>query len=119
MNNGASRPPAVTGSITIDSKGMPTMENPPPKAPFMKQIRKTPAKATRIVVAVSSTRPPPQLTRASRSPPAERASQPRPVGIGDETADRRFDLATRDADVPQCAIVEFAEGRNSVATDEI
>src|ERR1700682_3436813 len=54
MNNGARRPPAVTGSITIDSRGMPTMENPPPKAPFMKQIRKTPAKTIRIVVAVSS-----------------------------------------------------------------
>src|ERR1700688_4100147 len=54
MNKGASRPPAVTGSITIDNNGMPTMENPPPKAPFMKQIRNTPAKADRIVVAVNS-----------------------------------------------------------------
>src|SRR5580693_1763641 len=54
MNKGASRPPAVTGSITIDNNGMPTMENPPPNAPFMKQIRKTPAKATMIVVTVSS-----------------------------------------------------------------
>ena len=51
MNNGASRPPAVTGSITIDNSGMPTMENPPPNAPFMKQIRNTPAKATRIVAS--------------------------------------------------------------------
>src|ERR1700742_3905871 len=110
MNKGASRPPAVTGSITIDNSGIPTMENPPPNAPFMKQIRKTPAKATRMVVAVSSTRPPPQLRHAS---------QPRPVGIGDETTDRRFDLATRDADVRQCAIVEFAKGRNGIATDEI
>jgi hypothetical protein len=54
MNNGASRPPAVTGSITSDSRGMPTMANPPPNAPFMKQIRNTPAKAIRIVVVVSS-----------------------------------------------------------------
>jgi hypothetical protein len=28
------------------------MENPPPNAPFMKQIRNTPAKAIRIVAAV-------------------------------------------------------------------
>src|SRR6201994_4373960 len=54
MNSGASRPPAVTGSITSDSRGMPTMEKPPPNAPFMKQIRNTPAKATRIVASVSS-----------------------------------------------------------------
>ncbi len=54
MNNGASRPPAVTGSITIDSSGMPTMEKPPPNAPFMKQIRNTPAKAIRIVETVNS-----------------------------------------------------------------
>src|SRR5258705_12584421 len=54
MNNGARRPPAVTGSITIESSGMPTMENPPPNAPFMKQIRNTPANAIRIVVTVSS-----------------------------------------------------------------
>src|ERR1700757_2556236 len=59
MNNGASRPPAVTGSITSDNKGMPTMENPPPNAPFMKQIRKTPPKAIRIVVVVSSMASPP------------------------------------------------------------
>ena len=44
----------MTGSITIDNSGMPTMEKPPPNAPFMKQIRKTPAKATRIVALVSS-----------------------------------------------------------------
>src|ERR1700760_47154 len=54
MNSGASRPPAVTGSMTSDSKGMPTMEKPPPNAPFMKQIRNTPAKAMRIVASVSS-----------------------------------------------------------------
>ncbi len=30
------------------------MANPPPNAPFMKQIRNTPAKATRTVAAVSS-----------------------------------------------------------------
>src|SRR5271154_7093153 len=54
MNNGARRPPAVTGSITNDNSGMPTMENPPPNAPFMKQIRNTPAKETRPVATVSS-----------------------------------------------------------------
>ena len=32
----------MTGSITNDNSGMPTMENPPPNAPFMKQIRNTP-----------------------------------------------------------------------------
>src|ERR1700709_158573 len=53
MNHGASRPPAVAGSITNDSSGMPTMENPPPNAPFMKQISDTPAKATRMVAAVN------------------------------------------------------------------
>jgi hypothetical protein len=37
MNNGARRPPAVTGSITTDNNGMPIIENPPPNAPFMKQ----------------------------------------------------------------------------------
>ena len=31
------------------------MENPPPNAPFMKQISDTPAKATRIVAAVNCT----------------------------------------------------------------
>ena len=49
----------MTGSITIDNSGMPTIENPPPNAPFMKQIRNTPAKVTRIVVTVSSMTPPP------------------------------------------------------------
>src|SRR6185295_889172 len=57
MNNGARRPPAVTGSITNDNSGMPTMENPPPNAPFMKQIRNTPANAIKTVVAVSSMAP--------------------------------------------------------------
>src|SRR6266702_4287036 len=57
MNNGASRPPAVTGSITNDNSGMPTIENPPPNAPFMKQIRNTPAKAIRTVVSVNSMAP--------------------------------------------------------------
>src|SRR5262249_18128910 len=57
MNSGASRPPAVTGSITRDSSGMPTMAKPPPKAPFMKQIRKTAAKAMRMVVGFSSMLP--------------------------------------------------------------
>src|ERR1700733_14949778 len=55
MNKGASKPPAVTGSITIDNSGMPTMENPPPNAPFMKQIRNTPAKVTKNVSNVSVT----------------------------------------------------------------
>ena len=53
-------PPAVTGYITTDNSGMPIMENPPPNAPFMKQIRNTPAKATRIVAAVNSKGPPPK-----------------------------------------------------------
>jgi hypothetical protein len=50
----ASSPHAVTGSITRDSNGIPMMEKPPPNAPFIMQIRKTPAKATRIVVIVNS-----------------------------------------------------------------
>ena len=54
----------MTGSITIDNSGIPTIENPPPNAPFMKQIRNTPAKVTRIVVTVSSMTPPPSLVRA-------------------------------------------------------
>ncbi|MGX1392108.1 hypothetical protein AB7M70_001517 [Bradyrhizobium japonicum] len=54
MKSGASRPPAVTGSITHDSNGMPTMEKPPPNAPFMKQIRKTPEKAMITVATVKS-----------------------------------------------------------------
>src|SRR5215472_14921643 len=54
MNKGASRPPAVTGSIMIDNSGMPAMENPPPDAPFMKQIRNKPAKATSIVETVTA-----------------------------------------------------------------
>src|SRR5262245_27833086 len=54
MNNGASRPPAVTGSITSDNSGMPTMAKPPPNAPFMKAIKNTPANATRIVAIVNS-----------------------------------------------------------------
>jgi hypothetical protein len=45
--------------MTIDNSGMPTMAKPPPNAPFIKLIRKTPAKATRIVAAVSSMRRPP------------------------------------------------------------
>src|SRR5712672_1655364 len=95
MNNGARSPPAVTGSITSDSSGMPTMENPPPNAPFMKQIRDTPAKATRIVAAVNSMARPP--------------SHPRLVGTRHETADRRFDLAAREADVLQFAIIELVK----------
>jgi hypothetical protein len=71
MNNGASRPPAVTGSITSDSIGMPTTAKPPPNAPFMKQIRKTPAKATRIVAVVSSMA---RLPTDALDPPLVRAS---------------------------------------------
>src|SRR5258708_22173483 len=94
MNNGARRPPAVTGSMTNDNSGMPTMENPPPNEPFMKQIRNTPAKAIRIVGAVNS---------------IAASSYPRPVGTSHETVDRRFDLATREADVAQFAIIEFTK----------
>src|SRR5215475_8425460 len=104
MNKGASRPPAVTGSITIDNSGMPTMENPPPNAPFMKQIRKTPEKATRIVATVSSERP-------SSHPPA--------VGDSHETVDRRLDLRTLEAGVTQCAVVELVEARNGGAAGEV
>src|ERR1043165_8100143 len=93
MNSGARRPPAVTGSITIDNSGMPTMENPPPNEPFMKQIRKTPAKATRIVAAVNS---------MGASP------YPGRVGLRDEAVDRGFYLAAREADVAQFASVELA-----------
>src|SRR5262249_13104686 len=125
MNKGASRPPALTGSITIDNSGMPTMENPPPNAPFMKQIRNTPAKATRIVATVSSMRPPPQLTRAGVllrvEPPRPRrpSSHPRLVGRSDETVDRRFDLGTIEPDVAQCAVVKLAKAGDGGAPDEI
>src|SRR6266702_5756292 len=54
MNNGENKPPAVTGSITNDKSGIPMMENPPPKAPFINEITNTPVKATRIVTNVSS-----------------------------------------------------------------
>ncbi|BBU31994.1 hypothetical protein BTHE68_57280 (plasmid) [Burkholderia sp. THE68] len=54
MNRGASNPPAVTGSITNDNSGIPMIEKPPPKAPFMKEIRNTPEKAIRMVATVSS-----------------------------------------------------------------
>src|SRR5580765_3014557 len=98
---------------------MPTMENPPPNAPFMKQIRNTPAKATRIVAAVSSMRPPPWSRRAGvyeragrwlrRAQVTKPSSHPRPVRSGHGTVDRRFDLAPYEADVPQCAVVELAK----------
>src|SRR5262249_14361944 len=110
---------------TIDSSGMPTIENPPPNAPFMKQIRNTPAKATRIVATVSSMRPPPQLTRAGvrrrvvSSRPREPSSLPRLVGESDATADRPLDLGTHEADVPQGAVVELVETLDSGATEEI
>src|ERR1700752_3477897 len=128
MNKGARRPPAVTGSITIDNSGMPIMENPPPNAPFMKQIRNTPGKATRIVAAVSSMRLTPQLPRARvhlGAGRSRRGEQPRrpscthPRGRGDEAVDRRFDLGTRDTHVLQDAVVEFVEGRSSGATNEV
>src|SRR6185295_11969836 len=54
-NNGASNAPAVKGSITSESKGMPMIAKPPPKAPFMNAMRKTPARASRTVAAPSST----------------------------------------------------------------
>ncbi|MFY9953001.1 hypothetical protein [Bradyrhizobium sp.] len=38
--------------MTIDNSGMPTMAKPPPKAPFIKAIKNTPAKA-RTIVAIS------------------------------------------------------------------
>src|SRR5580704_16743833 len=118
MNRGASKPPAVTGSITVDSSGMPTMAKPPPKAPFMKQIRKTPTKATRMVAAVSSMLSPPYQVytgerlyirpRGSRRP----SSPPRPVGKGGaKAADRLFDLALREADVPQLGVIGLAKPR--------
>ena len=50
----------MTGSITTDNNGMPIMENPPPNAPFMKQIRNTPANTMRIVAGVTSKCSPPQ-----------------------------------------------------------
>ena len=48
MNSGASTAPAVIGSMTSDSSGMPMIANPPPKAPCMKAIRNMPRAATRI-----------------------------------------------------------------------
>jgi len=51
-NSGASKAPAESGSMTIDNSGMPTMAKPPPKAPFIKAIKNTPAKA-RTMVAIS------------------------------------------------------------------
>jgi hypothetical protein len=53
-NNGASKAPAVSGSMTTDSKGIPIIAKPPPKAPFMKAMKKTPASAIRIVAMFSS-----------------------------------------------------------------
>src|SRR5262245_27754212 len=107
MNRGASRPPAVTGSITIDNSGMPTMENPPPNAPFMKQIRNTPAKATRIVAIVRSI--------GSSHPSISGWS----AGRSDEAVDRRLDLGAHEADVAQCAVVELVQACDGGAADEI
>jgi hypothetical protein len=41
------------------------------------------------------------------------------VGKSDETVDRRFNLGTHEANVSQCAVVEFAKARDGGATDEI
>src|SRR5271154_350283 len=103
MNNGARRPPAVTGSITNDNSGMPTMENPPPNAPFMKQIRNTPAKAINTVGTVSS-------GAIILSPP---------IGNGHDAVDRCLDLATRDTDVLQCAVIELAKVCNGGTANEM
>src|SRR5882672_5417997 len=110
MNNGARRPPAVTGSITIDNSGMTTIENPPPNAPFMKQIRNTPAKVTRTVATVSSMAPPPRLARAWVHRGSE-GHHPfvRLAGKWDETVDSRLNLETGQANVSQCAIVEIVK----------
>src|SRR5690349_21118540 len=54
MNSGARKAPAVSGSITIDSSGMPMIAKPPPNPPFMKAIRKVAASATTMVKNVSS-----------------------------------------------------------------
>jgi len=39
--------------------------------------------------------------------------------MSDEPIDRRFDLRTREADVPQGAVIELAQACNGGATDEI
>jgi len=41
------------------------------------------------------------------------------IGKSDETVDRRFDLGTLEADVPQRAVVELAKGCDGGATGEI
>jgi hypothetical protein len=42
-----------------------------------------------------------------------------PVASGCEAADRRIDLGTREANVPECTVVELAKACNGGATDEI
>ncbi len=98
------------------------------KRPFMKQIRNTPAKATRMVATVSSMSPPPWLTRAGvrlrRGDGGRRRSLSGPCPVGDEAADRGFDLAPHQADIAQVrshrnrgAVRWRRGGRNSARSD--
>lgn len=51
--SGANSAPAVNGSITRARIGIPIIANPPPKLPFMKAMKNTPA-SVRSIVAGSS-----------------------------------------------------------------
>jgi hypothetical protein len=49
MKVGASSAPAVMGSMTSASIGMPMIAKPPPNAPFMKVVKYTASIETRMV----------------------------------------------------------------------
>src|SRR5262245_42575483 len=86
-NSGASRAPAVRGSLTSGRRGIPTMAKPPPNAPRMKAIRKTAARLTMIAAALSSM----SMLSVSR-PPAQEIEHP--VHI-DAVADSAHVVAAR------------------------
>ncbi len=81
-SSGASKAPAVSGSMASASTGIPTVAAPPPNAPFMKAMMKTPQSAAAMAagsVARLKQRPPDARYRAQRG---FRTAAIRTAGLG-------------------------------------
>ena len=124
MNSGASRPPAVTGSITSRQQRDADDGEAAAERAFHEADQEDAGEGDEdggngqfhVTASASGVRrrAPAHAFPGSRRP----SSFSRLVGTG-EAADRPLDLASREADVPQLGVVELAKSRDGGAAGEI
>lgn len=104
------------GSRTSGSEQTPPLQPSRPPcglaALFEFLVGRSPGTCSRALSSPSSTPRRVSSSRSTRPSPYQRSG-------GAEAADRRFDLAARETDVPQFAILELPEPGNGCALDEI